>query len=348
MDRELRILDANLNRAREGLRTAEEYARLGLNDAAAAQKLKDARRSVEACVMALGALNDRLLAARDVGGDVGLRPDAGDVQRTDAQAIARAALKRSQEALRVVEEFCQLYSREAASHAAKARYATYEAEQLVFAANPRAAISRHAVMCVFSAAAARDDWRDILGGLLQAGARLFQLREKDMPARNLAAHAEAFLAIVRPHGGLVVINDRADVAAGVGADGVHLGQRDLPLKQARRMLGPRAVIGASSHDLAEALDARDEGADYVGFGSMFPTTTKSIQSMATPAGLAEVVKAADIPVFPIGGIAPENVAQVAAAGARHVAVSGALLNAKDPGAAFKALQEALRPEPKQP
>lgn len=338
MDSSLRILDANLNRAREGLRTAEEFARLGLNAVAAAAKLKEARRHIEACVAELGGLADAMLAARDIAGDVGLRPLADDVTRAKPQDIARAALKRTQEALRVVEEFCQLHSRTAAACAAKARYAAYEAEQALFAPDLRARLAACRVMCVFSGASVREDWRNVLGALLGAGARLFQLREKDLPARNFAAFAGAFLDIARPHGALVIINDRADVAAASGADGVHLGQDDLPLAAARAMLGPRTLIGQSTHSLAEALDAVDEGADYLGLGSMFPTGTKAVQSMASPGLLGEVAKSAPIPVFAIGGITPDNVGQL---GAQHVAVSAALLNAKDPAQAFKALQSAM-------
>lgn len=338
VDPSLRILDANLNRAREGLRTAEEYARLGRNAATAAGKLKEARRHIEACVAELGALAQAMLAARDVAGDVGLRPEADDVSRAGPDDIARAALKRAQEALRVVEEFCQLHSRAAAACAAKSRYRAYEAEQALFAPDLRARLADNRVMCVFSGASVREDWRDVLGALLGAGARLFQLREKELPARNFADFTRAFLEFARPHGALVIVNDRADVAAATGADGVHLGQQDLPLAAARAMLGPGALIGQSTHNLAEAQDAADEGADYLGLGSMFPTGTKAVQSMASPAVLAEVTRAVTLPVFAIGGITPGNVGQL---GARHVAVSAALLNAPDPAKAFKDIQAAM-------
>lgn len=338
MDPSLRILDANLNRAREGLRTAEEFARLGLNAAPAAAKLKEARRHIEACVGELGGLADAMLAARDVAGDVGLRPDADDVSRRGPESIARAALKRAQEALRVVEEFCQLHSRAAAACAAQARYATYEAEQALFVPDKRAKLAESRVMCLFSDACVREDWRDVLDALLGAGARLFQLREKDLPARSFVAYARSFLDIARRHDALVIINDRADVAAACGADGVHLGQQDLPLAAARDLLGPTTLIGQSTHSLPEALDAADEGADYLGLGSMFPTGTKAVQSMASPAILAEVQQNVELPVFAIGGITPGNVGQL---GARHVAVSAALLNAKDPAQAFRALVEAM-------
>jgi thiamine-phosphate pyrophosphorylase len=332
----LRVIDANLNRAREGLRTAEEYARLVLNDARAAQALKDARRHVQSCAEAFG---PGLLAARDIDGDVGTRPEADDVTRVNEHDIAAAAIKRAQEALRVIEEFAQLHSPTAAAAAAKARYGLYAAEQQIFIAGPRRAALASPIMVVFNGMYVREDWRDVLAGLLEAGARLFQVREKDLPARNLAAHTEAVLSAVRPHGGVVLVNDRADVAAATGADGVHLGQDDLSVAQARKIVGPGAIIGVSTHNEAEAGEAEQSGADYVGLGAMFHTDTKKVQSMAGPAAISRIL--VKIPVFCIGGITRANAAELAGKGARHIAVSSALLNAADPCAEYRALCGAL-------
>ena len=332
----LRIIDVNLNRAREGLRTAEEYARLVLNDAVAAQALKDVRKHVQACSEALG---PALLAARDIEGDVGTRPQADDVARGSDRDVAMAGLKRAQEALRVIEEFAQLHSPTAAAASAQARYAAYGAEQLLFVAGTRKAALASPVMVVFNNMARRDDWHDVLGSLLGAGARLFQLREKDLAARDFAAHAEAFLSTARPHGAVVVINDRADVAAAIGADGVHLGQDDLAVAQARSIVGPGAIIGVSTHDAAEAGDAEQSGADYLGLGAMFHTDTKKVQSMAGPSAVSTVQ--CNLPVFCIGGITRDNVSELVGQGARHIAVASALLNAADPGAEYQALLEAL-------
>ena len=336
MDKSLRIIDANLNRAREGLRTAEEYARLVVNDAQSAQALKDVRKHVQACAEAFG---PELLAARDIEGDIGTRPEADDVSRGTEEDVASAGLKRAQEALRVIEEFAQLHSPIAAAAAAKARYGLYAAEQQLFIAAPRNATLVSPVMVVFNNMYVRDDWRDVLGSLLQAGARLFQLREKNLPTRNFVAHAQAFQAVVRPHGGVTVINDRADVAAATGSEGVHLGQDDLSIDQARMLLGPTAIIGISTHNQGEALDAQDEGADYVGLGAMFHTDTKKVQSMAGPSAVSKVQ--VDIPVFCIGGITRANVGELVGHGARHIAVSSALLNAADPGAEYRGLCQAL-------
>ena len=332
----LRVIDANLNRAREGLRTAEEFARLMLNDATAAQALKDVRKHVQTCAEAFG---PELLSARDVEGDTGIRPEANDVTRRSEREVATAALKRAQEALRVIEEFAQLHSPQAASAAAKARYAAYMAEQQLFVTTPRRAALQSPVMVVFSGMYRRDDWRDVLASLLEAGARLFQLREKDIPARNFVAHAVAFKAVTRRFEPTIIINDRADVAGAIGADGVHLGQDDLDIVHARKILGPNALIGVSTHDPDEAKEAEQSGADYVGLGAMFHTDTKKVQSTAGPSAVSKVH--VEIPVFCIGGITESNVAELVGHGARHIAVSSALLNASDPGAEYLSLVKAL-------
>lgn len=333
----LRVIDANLNRAREGLRTAEEYARLVLNDAQAAQAVKDIRKHVQECTEAFG---PELLAARDIEGDVGIRPEADDVARGTERDIAAAGLKRAQEALRVIEEFAQLHSPTAAAAAAKARYGLYAAEQQLLITAPRRQLLRESpVMAVFSDASVREDWRDVLASLLDAGCLLFQLREKTGSTRNFFDFATAFIPIAAQSDALVIINDRPDIASATGAGGVHIGQSDLPLPQTRRIMGPAGIIGVSTHNAAEALDAQDGGADYVGLGSMFPTNTKNVQSITGPKGVSEVQ--IDIPVFCIGGITRANVGELVGHGARHIAVSNALLNAADPGAEYKALVEAL-------
>lgn len=333
----LRILDANLNRAREGLRTCEEFARLVLNDARAADSAKSVRRTLAQVSDLLGL--ERLLSARNVAADPGLRPDADDVSRGSAADIARAAIKRAQEALRVIEEFSQLESPQAAALAAKARYGAYEAEQQLFVAAPRRAVLHSsAVMVLVTRKLCKLPWQKVLQELLAAGARLFQLREKDASTREFAEFAHAFTELAP--GACVIINDRADIAALCGA-GVHVGQDDLDAQSAREVAGPCAIVGVSTHNVTEALRAQQAGADYIGLGAMFETATKEVQSVAGPAMIGPVQSGVQLPVFAIGGITPENVGQVRQAGGRRVAVSGALLSADQPGAAYAALIKAL-------
>jgi len=177
---------------------------------------------------------------------------------------------------------------------------------------------------------------------LAGGATLLQLRLKGAPARVLYETALALRGVTRTAGALLVVNDRPDVAAAVGADGVHLGQDDVPVAVARAVLGPGRWVGVSTHDLDEAAAALRDGADYLGVGPIYDTTSKV---GALPARglalLAAVRRLTDRPLVAIGGITPETAAEVRAAGADAVAMIGALARADDPATAVRALLSRL-------
>ena len=166
--------------------------------------------------------------------------------------------------------------------------------------------------------------------LCTGGARLLQLRVKRRPSRDFLSDAIAVGRICRRHGATFIVNDRVDVALAAGADGVHLGQDDLPLPAARRLCGPEKIVGVSTHSLAQALAAQAAGADYIGFGPLFGTTSKA--TGYTPRGLdrlAEVCGRLTIPVVAIGGITTERAPAALAAGAAAVAMIGELVSAPD-------------------
>lgn len=343
MQEVLRILDANLNRAREGLRTAEEYARFILHDSAAQQSLKAVRRKLEELIRALGPAAPALLAARDVAGDVGLDLGASATRRTSAD-VAAAGVKRAQEALRVIEEYAQLVAAAAAAPAAQARYALYEAEQRLFHNAPSSQLARLAkqpLMVIITRRLCHGSWRTLLEDLLEAGARCFQLREKRLSARDFSEYATQFVERARRRDALTIINDRADVALASQADGVHLGQEDLPLSTARRILGRGALIGMSCHSPEEAQAAAAQGADYIGLGAMYDTRTKSVSKVSGPSLLKAVVPALSLPIYAIGGIKAQNVGELGEAGARHVAVCSAIIRSRTPAKAYTDMVNAL-------
>lgn len=181
---------------------------------------------------------------------------------------------------------------------------------------------------------------EILGMTLAAGVRLVQLREKDLNSRRLYELALEFRRQTEAAGALLIINDRLDIALAAEADGVHLGQDDLPLRAARR-LGPELLIGASTHSLEEALAAQEAGASYVNIGPIFATPTKEGATPVGPEMLDRIVPHLRIPWTTMGGIKKTNINQVVSRGARHPAVITAVTAAPDPTAAARELRQMI-------
>jgi thiamine-phosphate pyrophosphorylase len=183
---------------------------------------------------------------------------------------------------------------------------------------------------------------DVLAAVIDGGCRMVQLRDKDAPAGRVLPVAERLLARARRAGVIFIVNDRVDVAVAVGADGVHLGQDDLPARRARPLLRAGMLLGISTHDVAQAHAARDAGANYIAVGAMFATTTKSDFQLVGP-GLVRKLRAdIRVPLVGIGGITHDNVTDVIRAGADGVAVVSAVCGAPDPSAATRRFLEIIR------
>ena len=182
---------------------------------------------------------------------------------------------------------------------------------------------------------------DLLGAVIDGGCRMVQLREKDWPSGRLLPVAERLLARARSAGVTFIINDRVDLAVAVGADGVHLGQDDLPPQIARAAPPPGMILGLSTHDVTQARLARDAGADYVAVGSMFATATKPDFQLVGPELVRKLRPDIRVPLVGIGGITHDNVADVIRAGADGVAVISAVCGAPDPTAATRRFLEII-------
>jgi thiamine-phosphate pyrophosphorylase len=183
---------------------------------------------------------------------------------------------------------------------------------------------------------------EIACAALEGGADAVQLREKSSPAFNLCRLASEIQPMARKFGALFVVNDRVDVALATGADGVHVGQEDLPAREARRLLPRPVVLGVSAGTREEARKAEREGADYVGVGPIFATATKP--DAGEPIGLeglAAIARSVAIPVVAIGGIDADSIAQVFGAGASGAAVVSAVVTAQDMAAATRALKRRV-------
>lgn len=335
----LRALDANLNRAREAARVMEDAARFLLDDAALAEGLKSIRHELTAAAELLPPLDGH----RDTIGDVGAAlTHAGERGRAGARGVAVAAGKRLGEALRSLEEFGKLVDEGFAGRMKSLRYRGYELESALVARLPArdAGTWRVCVLVTESLCRGRS-WESIAEAAIAGGADAIQLREKSLPDAELLHRARRLVGLAAQRAA-VVVNDRPDVAILANADAVHVGQDDLSIADVRHIVGRRLLVGASTHDLAEADAAVAAGADYCGVGAMFATATKPDRSATGAAFLARFVAAhPHVPHLAIGGVTPDNVATLVAAGCRGVAVGAGVCGADDPEEAVRRLRGVL-------
>lgn len=343
-----RILDANLNRWREGLRVVEDCCRL-LRGEESFAALKELRHRLQGLFSP--EMQRRCLAAREADSDVG-RDTRGPTEsrRADLTAVLRANLKRCQEAGRVIEEYAKvLGAQQVAQEAKSLRFALYSLEKTLLLDRQTRVSSwfgRRGGQPVLYLVVDEAFYRgaDLLADLdkaLAAGVDLLQWRWKKGPDRDCLARARELKTLCARYRVPLIVNDRPDIALLAAADGLHLGQDDLPLAAARQVVGEEMPIGISTHNREQARAAVAAGADYLGFGPVFPTPSKeNPDPVVGVETLQAVVAATPRPVVAIGGIDSGNIARVRATGAAAVAVIRAVLAAGDFTAAVRALLPA--------
>lgn len=182
---------------------------------------------------------------------------------------------------------------------------------------------------------------DVMEAAIRGGADVVQLRDKEAAPAELLEKARALRELTRRLGVLFIVNDHPEIALEADADGVHLGQDDLPIEDARRMLGPERIVGISTHSIAQARAAEKAGADYIGVGPVFPTGTKPGRAAVTTAYVAEAAAEIRVPFFAIGGIHPGNADEVLAAGAKRLCAVSAVVGSRDPAAVCRDLRERI-------
>jgi len=339
-----RILDASVNRASEGLRTLEEYARFVLDHPGLTARLKRLRHDLVAALAPLP--RSKRLAARDTLHDVGTQITvASEMTRRSTSEIIAAATSRTQQSLRCLEEYSKPLDPRVASAIEQLRYQAYtlfaELEQAPYPSSRHERLAAAGLYVLLGASESAEAFTDKLITLLGAGVDVIQLRDRGCDDRTLFERAVMGSRIARDQGALFIVNDRPDIAAAANADGVHVGQDELPASAARQIIGPTRLLGISTHSLEQAHQAVVDGADYLGCGPMFPGRTKTFPSYVGPALLRQVVREISLPIFAIGGIDQTNVAEIVAAGCHRIAVTGAIRDAPDPVAAAKRLQAGL-------
>ncbi len=419
----LRILDASLNRAAEGLRVVEDYVRFVLDDPHLTTLVKSLRHDL--ATIAAGIPSSDRSAARDTPHDVGTAiSTASEGRRPDAWAVCQASLERSKQSLRSLEEFSKLDAPQRAAAFESLRYRLYTLEAALgrtVDANTRLAGVN---LCVLiDGRDSEAEFTALAAELIAAGVGMIQLRDKRLPVRELVERARVLVDLVRkprtqtsssgplpsagrageggrcgytlqsplpvatqglprvrsgdfgspvlpllpPHQGegtggtinmgpqakasrpLVIINDRPAVAATVDADGVHLGQDDFTVKDARVVVGPRKLIGVSTHSIDQARQAVLDGANYLGVGPTFPSPTKQFERFPGLELLRSVAGEIRLPAFAIGGIDDSNLDEVLASGIARIAVSSAIATAASPAtAAANLLRRLNSPNPSTP
>lgn len=336
----LRIIDANANRAREALRVMEDACRFVLNDASLAEPIKRLRHDLAQAVGGLGGIE----ANRDTPGDVGTSiKTEQESSRQSVADVALAAGKRLSEALRTIEEYGKTLADPAfAASIERLRYQGYDIEHRLNLAMGSGRARQWRLCVLITQSLCRDgDWLGVARAVIAGGGDCIQLREKSLEAGELLGRSRELVALCRPQGVSVIINDRPDIALLSGADGVHLGQTDLPCTEVRRLVGRQLIVGVSTSCIEQAQQAMRDGADYCGVGPMFPTTTKHKDVIVGPAYLRQYVQWNKLPHLAIGGIGEGNIGQLVDAGVRGIAVSSAVCAAKDPQAVTRSLVEQV-------
>ena len=332
-----RIIDANLNRAREALRVMEEYVRFVLNDPAGCESLKRLRHELAQAVSSLDS-ND-LLSARDTVNDVGTQiTTPTESHRADAGDVFTAAAKRLPEALRSIEEYVKIVDPEMAGRIEAIRYSAYTLEQRLALRGARAGrFAKTRLYVIVTASLCRGGWLEVAAAAIDGGANCLQLREKDLEDGELLARARRLSALCRQHGVLFIMNDRPDLALLSDADGVHLGQTDMSVAEARRIVGADRLIGLSTHNPDQLKAAIAIEPDYIAVGPMFPSQTKPQDHVPGPDLLALAARTTHIPIGPIGGITKSNAPHLRKAGAQRLCVCSEIISADNPTQAARAL-----------
>lgn len=336
-----RILDAALNRAKEGLRVVEDHARMVLNDRHLTELLKQLRHDLTAATTGLDP--HQMIAQRDTQHDVGTEIETGsEFRRDDPASVVHANLARLQQSLRTIEEYAKPVAAPVSRAVEKIRYRSYTIEKAIVTVLLSSQSLRSARLCVLVDACGDEArFARLAESLVAAGADLLQLRDKRPDDRTLIARGEALSAACQGSSTRWIMNDRADIALAAGAHGVHLGQSDLPVAAARRILGPAKIIGVSTHSMEQARAAVLEGANYIGVGPVFASPTKSFDQLAGTGLVRGVAEGISLPAFAVGGITASNLHQVLEAGMQRIAVSSAVHSAGNPAAAVRQLKALL-------
>lgn len=327
----LRIIDANCNRIGEGLRFLEDVARFIVNDEELSQQLKSIRHELINNISNLGM---DMLSTRDAAGDVG--KDIESIgQPEDLLSLVKANSKRVEESLRVIEELAKLpdISQVLTSKQFEStRFSIYTIEQQLLAKlQRRDKIQRISGLYVIldTQILGHRDILEVAEKVISGGASVIQLRDKQKEKDDLLNMANNLAELCRQSHTFFIMNDYLDIAIAANADGIHVGQGDLPVNVIRKEMPIDKIVGISTYTLDEAQKAHDDGADYIAVGSVFPSSTKKNVKVVGINTLRLIGQKISLPIVAIGGINKQNIGEVMASGAVAAAVISAVLSDED-------------------
>lgn len=329
-----RMLDANVNRASEGLRVLEDLARFYYDHKPFSKRLKELRHDIRKNVMELlPELLDSRDSVNDVGAQVSMELEID--HKTTFIELAAANFKRVQEALRTIEESLKVMDRYQLSKLYEGyRFISYNIEKeyfkIMIGKDKLRKLSTD-LYCI--TAEEHSNGRsniEVVEKMINAGVRIIQYREKDKSLFEKYSECMKIREMTRDKGVTFIINDHIDIALMVKADGIHIGQDDIPIEKVRELVGDEMIIGLSTHSPQQAEDAVRRGADYIGVGPLYKTYTK--KDVCEPVGLSYldyVVKNINIPFVAIGGIKEHNIGEVLSHGAKCIAMVTGIVGAED-------------------
>ena len=334
-----RTLDASANRSAEAVRVLEDILRFCLDDAFLSQEAKAIRHEL-AIIFSREDLQARI-RLRDVLRDVGVSTTVAKTPpRTEIKHVVAANAARASQSIRSLEECSRLVVPAVTTAFEQLRYRIYTLEKAamttIISENRLADVS----LCVLlDVDRPKTEFKTLVGQLLAAGVNMIQLRDKKANTSLLCERTKTITQQARQYAEsttgkrrcIVLVNDRADVAVAANADGVHLGETDLPVNLARKVCGHEFIIGRTAHSIDEAKQAVLDGADYLGVGPCYPSNTKQFKEFATDTFLRDVSEEIRLPVFAIGGITSDNLDRLVRLGVKRVAIASSITDAADPG-----------------
>ena len=328
-DEDLRIyqiIDANLDRAREGLRVLEDWARFGLGENDFVKRIKNFRQILGKNHLEVYKQSRNFIKDNSKG-----LTHKEQIKRNSPEQIISSNAGRVQEALRVIEEFSRQHNHELSKIASEIRYEIYTLEIELLSLNKRKKCEEILKENdLYFITDQKENLMDILEEILIAGVKIIQLRFKSGTDKDHLREAIKIKNLCKRYNSLFIINDRVDIAIASNADGVHLGQDDLDLKTARKLLGYSKIIGISANNEIDISNAIKQGCDYIGIGPVFETKTKKDKNPIGIEKIKKLTKDLSIPWFAIGGIKTNNISYLKSNGFKKFALVSQLMNSEDP------------------